>query len=341
MAECSVSSYSYRVGSWNSGEPFDYRNVLLRTGGSSSELNIQKQYLGIKPLYDAAMAKFEEKARLNPSAQVNHREHPRCQVSAVEAAFIGENRIEKIKSIWNVLFEVCDFVLLQEVMPEETPILQSIMPKKFDLCIGKDFEREKYCFDTMIAWNAERFTKIAPEGNETTQRKSTIVLLRDNLTQKIVQLTSLHARGFNIADPSQGLKENEVLFSDQDIVDMLKKGESFEIKPDIRIFGGDFNSEYLNPVATRNHELAQNRFNLMEKQGFIHIENNIPTSFNKAITEIPGRENGLCTLDHLFVQCTSDLKISGKHHDDFSFPLERLDVNPSDHRPLLFTVSGQ
>ncbi len=333
---CSV----YNVGSWNSGEPFDYRNVLLRTGASSVNMKVQQLYSQIKPAYDNEMGKLEERKRLDPNGVFSHRDLPRCRVSDAENVFIGDARIEKIQSVCKALSEKCDIVLLQEVIAEEIFQIHKVMPD-FEYCIAKDIEREKVCVDTLVMWNQKRFNKISPQGAETTQRRSTMVLLQDVTTQKVIQVASLHARGFNIIKPSQGVSEGENLAGDQDVVDMLNRANTFDLKADIKIFGGDFNSEYEHLLTTNDRDsiLAQRRFKLLEEEGYIYINNSVSTCFNQFLTTKQGREDGLCVLDHLFVKSTDGGEIQGKHLDEFSYPLEDISVNPSDHRPVIFSIT--
>lgn len=335
MQEC---TWSYKIGTWNSGEPFDYRNVVLR---SKYSLNTEVSILhnAINTCYNNELKKHEERVTLNPDKVFTHRDLPRCRVSEDEAAIIGDRRLNQILNICKDLFEKADIVFLQEVMLDEIPLIKKVMPNDFECCVGKDIEGERVCVDTMVIWNGKRFAKIAPEGNETPQRRSTMVMLRDKTTQKIVEAASLHARGFNIANPSQGTLEGQWLNSDQDVINMLELSQ----KADIKIFGGDFNSHYeVEPSSSlRNHELSQRRFKLMEEAGFMHIHNRIATCFNQALTQVSGRENGLCILDHVFVSTSENDVVCGEHQDDFSYTLEDVSRNPSDHRPMLTTVSGQ
>ncbi len=334
--------YSYHVGCWNIGVPFDYRNVLLRTGATTDDLALRKEYSDLKPIYDQAVLNFEERKKSNVGVPLTHRDEPRCQVSEEQNAIIGSSRITKIKKICKEMFEKCDLILLQEV-ESDIALIKDLMPENFDLVYAKDIDKNKVCIDTVVLWNNKKFSKIVPLGTETTLEKSTVVYLLDITIKKIIGVASLHARGFNIAEPQQGLKDTDsAIFSDVGITDMLERFKRYPIMADMTIIGGDFNSEYTPKYlreGSRDYTLATRRFKLLEEQGLEHVENNIPTSFNKDLKGFAKYEDGLVTLDHLFIGSKDrSIRVSGMHNDQFSYPLENLTHNPSDHRPLIFTI---
>src|SRR5262245_13419581 len=111
--------WNLNVSTWNVGEPFDYRNVLLRCGKTSPDENVQRLHASVKQVYDNELAKLEEKKRLNPDQVFTHRDLPRCRVSPEEAELIGNNRIERIQNICKLLAQKSDIILLQEILANE------------------------------------------------------------------------------------------------------------------------------------------------------------------------------------------------------------------------------
>src|SRR5262249_47951927 len=159
-----------------------------------------------------------------------------------------------------------DIVLLQEVV-DGVDLVKEIFGKsnfEFNYKITQEWNKA-WVADSMICWNADKFTRIELEGesqvmgrtDERNKTKSAIVRLREIATQKIIDIASIHAPGYAITNPTEQNVANGNK-SVQLIIDVFKTC----VQPsNISIVAGDFNSES-NPDYIENQKLlfSQRRF---------------------------------------------------------------------------------
>lgn len=325
---------SYKIFCGNMGLLYDYRNVLLRSGATSLLPEVQSQYNAVKTLFEAQKTKYESDA--HPKLW---QENPEFHVTDDEKEIIAASRLKKIKAIYKVCQQHCDIVLLQEMEHAQDIELVRQSLNSFAYVYGQDSNG----LSTLVAWNTKRFSKIAPDASVPQLRKATWVTLQDNVTRKILQVASVHLSGYYLMDPQSDFLVNDHLAGDEQVNNLLSRIGSSTPQPDLSIIAGDFNSEY-KPCYHNDKSLAlsQRRFTLLENNGFTRFPQEVQTAFNKDVKPIPGRENGLCQLDHLFLRtkeaathATVKLCIKAR----YCYPLEDVSKNPSDHKPLFYKIT--
>lgn len=324
------------IATYNVGLPFDYRNVLLRTGQNSHSSKIKNQYALIKQLYDAAVTKFfaqEESKRI-------WWQHPEFQVTPEEKTVFMQDRSETIKEVCQKIFAGNDIALLQEIENKETlDLVKSTMPADYEISVAGNPEEK---LDTAVVWNGKRFMKLPSIETAAKDRKVTIVALKELNSDKVIKVASVHVPGYTIVAPAKEMKAGEEFLGGDKLIqttlDQMKQGEP----ADLSIVGGDFNSEYKpDYIKGRDLDLAQRRFKLLEDEGFKYAHNIFKTGFNKDLNKTHPDTQGACALDHVLTKSklNSNITISQRFAETQKYPFDDVTKNPSDHSPLFYTIN--
>ncbi len=340
-----MESAQFNISTWNQGTLSDFRNMILHYG----DKKMQDVYNKIKPLYEAEVKKFDSRnAELAKEAKsLPFWEHPSFKVSTEEKYIIGQTHLDFISKLYKNLFDSCSIICLQELNSEvEINFLQKNLNTNFDLVYGRTWDEKMDTFrtDSVVLWNKALFSKLDPDQNITSYRRSAHVTLSENITHKIIQIVSCHFEGFDLTNPtakSTASGDMSTLMAERFEKDYNCKNDR---KIDIVIIAGDFNAEYeplylknLKGLKPENYTFAQNRFSILQEKTFRHIPNNNKTSYNKDLVKVAGYENGECTLDHFMVKsitsCTAQIFTKSE------YILGNVSENPSDHMPLFMKFS--
>lgn len=330
-------SVSYIVATYNVGQKFDYKQLLIRNGQHSNDLNIQKLYKAIVPAYEKSLEAFNRDTKPNKP----YWEHPSFQVTPEDLIAFDKVRIEKLKSVYEIMRETCAIVLLQEVESvSEVNLVKQVFSKNFNWSydVTNNYQNKQVA-DALIGWNKNIFIKVSDTNTYDSlgNIKSTSVILRAIKTHEIIHAASLHAPGFAIKNPT---KQN-TLAGDKAVLSVIDcfKASLEKYPPHVAFIGGDFNSQF-NPKHYSSEEecaLSQNRFKILEDEGFWHVPQDKPTAYNKDIAAM-NDGIGSCDLDHLFVNGLAKRNVRELSHFSSNYPLEDPAKNGSDHRPLFFAL---
>ncbi|MEC7839806.1 MAG: hypothetical protein VX777_07185 [Chlamydiota bacterium] len=253
------------------------------------------------------------------------------------------------------LREEADVFLLQEFQqnifndqgpPKYTvdrPLINSLMNKKF-IFIQHHFndsgDNILCTTDAAIALNSNRFQLIQ---NLSISDNCAIALTTDKVTQERILFVSAHFRGFDLTKSAIELtreyqRNGGPRSGDDEVETVLKKLLSHENQCNLQIIGADMNC---------NPERWYNRFYKFVDRGFTTHRTGNPTALNSKDKEFQEREIDFLFSKHirrdqlsleqrLFSSSITKYVVEKKILKEF----EEWDIekNPSDHKPICFTV---
>lgn len=330
-------------GCYNIGQGFDFHNLVIRKGSNASDADISSSYNEIKSNYDHAVEGFKKPS--DDGKAKDWWKHPDFEPPQASRQTLDPLRKEKLKSVFELMRNNCDIVLLQEVV-EDIELVKTSFGEKFKFSYKMSSEDNRGLIaDALVCWNKEKFEKIkiigkketSQESDERCRTRSAIVRLKEIGSNKIFDIASVHAPGYFIKEPTE---KNVV--NGEKAVELINK--VFHLNQDnladISIVAGDFNSDadptYYDSVDKLT--LSQRRFKLLTDKGFGRVAHNQMTAYNSDIVKLK-MGTGECALDHIFVKSgKSTAETEFLLEGDFHFPLEDPSKNPSDHLPLFFKV---
>jgi len=331
-------------GCYNIGQGFDFHNLVIRNGSKASDECISSSYPEIMKNYDHAVEDFNK-----PSEHGNAKDwwtHPDFAPPQSSSQMLDPLRKEKLKSVFELMRNNCDIILLQEIV-EDVEFVKTSIGENFGFSYKMSSEDNRGRIgDALVCWNKEKFEKIkiigkketSQESDERCRTRSAIVRLREKSTNKIFDVASVHVPGYYIKEPTE---KNVV--NGENAVKLLNKVLLLnkDNPADISIVAGDFNSD-ANPTYYDSEDklaLSQRRFKLLTDKGFKRVVNNQTTAYNPDIAKLK-IGNGECVLDHIFVKSGKNIASEPQLllEGDFHFSLEDPSKNPSDHLPLFFKV---
>lgn len=317
----------YIIATFNIGKPCDYKNLIIRNGlKSDADSEIQQLYKKIQPGYDRDLRLFNE----NPSENKCYKDNPKNFATQDELNIITAKRDACLTKIYKIMAEKCDIVMLQEVTNlNQLQLIKNIFGDSFGWFLESQKDNKSCVLDAIVGWRTSVFTPVKCVKGVHPNIKMANAVLYDHSKRLIIQVASLHAKGFSLEKPT----EDEVKLGDDLILEASK--EIPFIKSDAVFIGGDFNSEYAAPHHTNegNLNLTQNRFKILENNGFVHVPQSASTCYNEEL-------NKTTDLDHLFLnRKMQHLEVEVLSGSEYDFPLENPAKNCSDHKPLFFEAT--
>jgi|GEM_PF-2717402 len=329
-------SLSYIVASYNVGQNYDYKQLLIRNGKDSPDSRIKQLYKAIKPGFKKDLKAFN----LDTTSSKPYWEHPNFHVKLEDYKVFSESRVRNLKNAYVLMEKTCDIVLLQEVTSDlDVDFVKNIFSTNFDWAYDVELNYEKkYQSDALIGWNNKKFTEVKNINlSIKPSKKAKSVLLFEEKTKMYIHATSLHASGFKIYNPTYiNTRTGDAIVSA--VIENFKENQS-KHSPYFSIVGGDFNSQFMPSYYSTDDEfkLSQNRFKILEKEGFLHVPQDQPTAYNPDIAS-KNEGRGGCDLDHIYFKngAKSEPIVTELKTCSTSFPIEDPSKNGSDHRPLFF-----
>lgn len=345
--------------SYNIGTILDSRNNIVRSGAHSTDARVQQIHAYLKPMYEEADRRVTDLR--------NWKLIPYNNISKFEKSLIKKLRRNALAGVLSNLFRNNDIICLQEIGKHKNlELIINLLPTDFDICttpitapnltnlrnnrfVSRSYNafsemHKQNRYDCAVVWNKSRFRQIFI--NPTLNHRALMVCLLDLPTKTPLRATSIHAQGFSLTNPISSLKKGEDLSNaklngdtlfDQLVLDM---DEDLNEEP-LDIVAGDFNAirhpKYLISEWTRS--LANNRFQILEDARFVHGKNKIPTCYNREIDTCNIEPDGLCVIDHLYARAREGCTLTQREEREYLLPVNDFALNPSDHRPICFSVT--
>lgn len=181
--------------------------------------------------------------------------------------------------------------------------------------LGTSYDAAMSYHDCAIAWDKEKYVKV----NELHKERYSVVTLKNLECNKVIRIASAHLSGFDLSDPQE---KNELMTAPISEKGDKELGELANIltqeKADLYILGMDANS---------TPDIHPERLQIVENLGFNRFsEESLLTSYNDSVQK-------QVQLDYVYVKEGICRTLEG-----FDYPIDQPLLNPSDHKPLMFTI---